>query len=154
MSVYILCRVLIAIFEQSTLGAISADLALKLEDIVFSQLRDVNPNELLSSSTRLANWRVFGQVLGHMSSLDFDNVQIRFTRQIEDWQDKVTKTTTTAAAREYESRIELLLLAMRNLHIPASEESSIATCRFLTELGNLFADAHGPTYQAGILPIA
>ncbi|RMZ75987.1 hypothetical protein DV738_g5177, partial [Chaetothyriales sp. CBS 135597] len=143
-SVYVLCRVLVAVFEQSTLAAITPELALKLEDIVFGQLRDVNPSDVLASNLRLANWRIFAIVLGRMSRLDFDNVTNRFLLQIEEWQAKVTKMTTTVSARDYEARIELLLLAMRNLHIPVSDNSASAVCRFLTELAKLFADAHGP----------
>ncbi|RMZ84830.1 hypothetical protein DV737_g993, partial [Chaetothyriales sp. CBS 132003] len=143
-SVYVLCRVLVAVFEQSTLAAITADLAAKLEDIVFIQLRDVNPSDVLTSSLRLANWRIFAQVLGHMSRVDFDAVTRRFLAQIEDWQARVTKTTTTVSAREYEARIELLLLAMRSLHIAVSDDGAPAVCRFLTDLAKLFADAHGP----------
>ncbi|RMD42726.1 hypothetical protein DV735_g2418, partial [Chaetothyriales sp. CBS 134920] len=143
-SVYVLCRVLVAVFEQSTLAAITPELAIKLEDIVFGQLRDVNPSDVLASNLRLANWRIFALVLGRMSRLDFDNVTSRFLLQIDEWQAKVTKMTTTVSARDYEARIELLLLAMRNLHIPISDTSAPAVCRFLTELAKLFADAHGP----------
>ncbi|ETN41939.1 uncharacterized protein HMPREF1541_03878 [Cyphellophora europaea CBS 101466] len=143
-SIYVLCRVLISIFEQSHISAITPDLALKLEDIVFCQLRDVDPNQLLGSSLRLANWRIYGQVLGCMSRLDFENVTERFTRQLDTWQGNVTKSSGTTAARDLESRIELLLLSMRNLHIPSSQEGARKSCEFLTTLGNLFADAHGP----------
>ena len=92
-SVYILCRVLMAIFEQSSRQALTPDTVVKLEDIVFTQLRDAEPSQLLSSSLRLANWRIFGQVLGHMSRLDFDSVTIKFTRQIDTWQSDVTKSS-------------------------------------------------------------
>lgn len=143
-SIYILCRVLITIFDQSTISAITPDLALKLEDIVFCQLRDVDPNQLLGSSLRLANWRIYGQVLGCMSRLDFDNVTERFTRQLDLWQNNVTRSTGTTAARDLESRVELLLLAMRNLHMPASPDGARKSCNFMTTLGNLFAEAHGP----------
>lgn len=143
-SVYILCRVLIAIFEQSTLAAITPDLAHKLEDIVFCQLRDMEANQLMGSSLRLANWRIFGQVLGCMSRLDFESVTQRFTNQLDYWQGNVTRSTGTLAARDLESRVELLLLAMRNLHIPTTQDDARKTCDFLTILGNLFADAHGP----------
>ncbi len=143
-SVFILCRVLIAIFEQSSKAALTPDPAGKLEDIVFTQLRDAEPNQLLNSSLRLANWRIFGHVLGHMSRLNLDSVTIRFTRQINMWQSDVTKSSGTIEARNLESKIELLLLAMRNLHISASSDSALITCEFLTALGNLFAEAHGP----------
>jgi hypothetical protein len=143
-SVYLLSRVLIAIFEQGTLVAITPDLAHKLEDIVFCQLRDMDSSQLLNSPLRLANWRIFGQVLGCMSRLDFGSVTQRYVNQLDLLQSNVTRSTGTLAARDLESRIELLLLAMRNLHIPVTQDHARNTCDFLTVLGNLFADAHGP----------
>ena len=143
-SVYILCRVLIAIFEQSTLLAISQDLANKLEDIVFTQIREVEPAQILTSSMRLANWRIYGEVLGHMSRLDFGNVTFRFTQQLDQWQQEFAKSSGTAAARDIESRVELLLLGMRHLHISATRETAFAVAEFLRTLAALFSDAHGP----------
>ncbi|ETI20817.1 hypothetical protein G647_07159 [Cladophialophora carrionii CBS 160.54] len=143
-SVYILCRVLIAIFEQSTLAAITQDLANKLEDIVFTQIREVEPAQILTSTIRLANWRIYGEVLGHMSRLDFGNVTFRFTQQLDQWQQDVAKSSGTAAARDLESRIELLLLGMRHLHIPPTREAAFAVADFLRTLAALFSDAHGP----------
>ena len=129
-SVYILCRVLIAVFEQSTLVAISQDLANKLEDIVFTQIREVEPAQILASSMRLANWRIYGEVLGHMSRLDFVNVTFRFTQQLDHWQQDFAKSSGTVAARDIESRIELLLLGMRHLHISATREATFAVADF------------------------
>lgn len=144
-SVYILCRVLFAIFvEQSSLSAITLDLFRKLEDIVFGQLKDVEPAQILTSSLRLANWRIYGQVLGQMSRLDFAHLSSRFTQQLEMWQLDFARSSGTAAARDLESRIELLLLSMRNLHIIATREASMEVSDFLRTLGALFVDAHGP----------
>jgi hypothetical protein len=143
-SVYILCRVLVAIFEQSTLTAITQDLANKLEDIVFTQIREVEPAQILTSTIRLANWRIYGEVLGHMSRLDFVNVTFRFTQQLDQWQQDVAKSSGTAAARDLESRIELLLLGMRHLHISATRDAAFGVADFLRTLAALFSDAHGP----------
>ena len=143
-SVYILCRVLIAIFEQSNLAAITQDLANKLEDIVFTQIREVEPAQILTSSIRLSNWRVYGEVLGHMSRLDFVNVTARFTQQLDTWQQEFAKSSATTTARDLESRLELLLLGMRHIHINASKETAYTVTEFLRTLAALFADAHGP----------
>lgn len=143
-SVYVLCRVLVSIYEQSSFPYITSDLADKLLDIVFSQLRDMDPTALLTSSLRLANWRIFGQVLGCMSRMDFWSVGQKFAHQLDTWQTAVTSSTGTLEARDLESRIELLLLAMRNLHVPATPEHAPKSRDFLVILGNLFADAHGP----------
>ncbi|EXJ84641.1 hypothetical protein A1O3_05311 [Capronia epimyces CBS 606.96] len=143
-SVYILCRVLIAIFEQSSLAAITQDLANKLEDIVFTQLREVEPAQILTSSIRLANCRIYGEVLGHMSRLDFIHVTARFTDQLKTWQQEFAKSSGTTAARDIESRLELLLLGMRHLHIAANRETASQVADFLYTLAALFSDAHGP----------
>lgn len=143
-SVYILCRVLVAIFEQSTLAAITQDLSNKLEDIVFTQMREVEPNQILTSSIRLANWKIYGEVLGHMSKLDFVNVTSRFTQQLGQWQQDFAKSDATTAARDFENRIELLLLGMRHLHISATRDTAAAVADFLRVLAALFAEAHGP----------
>ncbi|KAL6244165.1 Cell morphogenesis protein PAG1 [Rhinocladiella similis] len=143
-SVYILCRVLIAIFEQSNLEAITPDLAYKLEDIVFTQIKEVEPTQILSSSIRLANWRIYGQVLGHMSRVDFTNVSGRYTQQLDLWQQDFAKSQQTTTAREFESRLELLLLSMRHLHIATTREAAPTVCEFLRSLASRFSDAHGP----------
>lgn len=143
-SVYILCRVLIAIFEQSSLAAITQDLTFKLEDIVFTQIREVEPAQILSSSVRLANWRIYGEVLGHMSRLDFVNVTSRFTQQLDAWHQEFAKSSGTAAARDTESRLELLILGMRHIHITPTREAAKAVAAFLSTLAALFSDAHGP----------
>lgn len=143
-SVYILCRVLIAIFEQSNMAAITQDLANKLEDIVFTQMREVEPAQILSSNVRLANWRIYGEVLGHMSRLDFVNVTFRYTQQLENWQQEFAKSSGTAAARDIESRLELMLLGMRHLHITATRETAFTVAEFLRTVAALFSDAHGP----------
>ncbi|KIY01750.1 uncharacterized protein Z520_01888 [Fonsecaea multimorphosa CBS 102226] len=143
-SVYILCRVLIAIFEQSSLAAITQDLANKLVDILFTQIREVEPSQILSSTIRLANWKIYGEVLGHMSRLDFVNVTFRFTQQLEQWQLDFSKSPGTATARDIESRLELLLLGMRHLHISVAREAAPSVAEFLRTLAALFSDAHGP----------
>src|SRR5213079_3072749 len=62
-SVYLVCRVLIEIFNQSTLAAITHEMADRLEDIVFGQLKTVDPEQIANSPLRMANWRIYGQLL-------------------------------------------------------------------------------------------
>lgn len=143
-SVYILCRVLIAIFEQSSMAAITQDLANKLEDIVFTQIKEVEPSQILTSTIRLANWRIYGQVLGHMSRLDFVNVTARFTQQLDLWQGEFSKSSGTMVARDLEARLELLILGMRHIHISPTREAALPVADLLRTLAALFADAHGP----------
>jgi hypothetical protein len=142
-SVYLLCRVLIEVFQQSSLAAITPDLAGKLEDIVFQQLKDVDPAQILTSSLRLANWRIYGQVLGQMSGLDFLKVTSRFVHELDLYQAEIARNRVSAVAREAENRAELLILGMRHLRLTGASTSWTESCDFLKAVGNLFVNSHG-----------
>lgn len=144
-SIYILCRGLVEVFEQSTLAAITSDLALKLEDIVFVQLTAFEPHHLNTNKIRTANWRIYSHLLGRMSRIDFSKVTGRFLQQLKIWQqDIASSTATTAKAREFETRIELLLLSMQQLRLSTESVGFVQSCEFLQALAQLFADSHGP----------
>lgn len=53
-SVYLVCRVLIEIFNQSSLDSITLDMADRLEDIVFGQIKTVDPDQISASPLRLS----------------------------------------------------------------------------------------------------
>ena len=142
-SVYLVCRVLIEIFEQSSLSAITTDLAGRLEDIVFGQLKSVDPAQISGSSLRLANWRIYGQLLGHMSGVDFVSVTAKFVQELDACQKEIAKNPASTAAREAEGRAELLILAMRHLQIKTSNGSWLHSCNFVRAGANLFSIAHG-----------
>lgn len=103
-SIYILCRVLIEVIGQTTLECVTEDMADKLEDIIFNQLRSADPDTLLSSPLRMANWTLFGQLLGVMSSIDFERVTDRFFADLE----KIANTAT----KDTEARVELIVKGM------------------------------------------
>jgi hypothetical protein len=103
-SIYILCRVLIEVIGQTTLECVTEDMADKLEDIIFNQLRSADPDTLLSSPLRMANWTLFGQLLGVMSNIDFERVTDRFFADLE----KMANT----ANKDTEARVELVVKGM------------------------------------------
>lgn len=103
-SIYILCRVLIEVIGQTTLECVTEDMADKLEDIIFNQLRSADPDTLVSSPLRMANWTLFGQLLGVMSSIDFERVTDRFFADLE----KIANTAT----KDTEARVELIVKGM------------------------------------------
>ena len=163
-SVYLLCRVLVEIFAQSSLDAINSetpDLARKLEDIVFTQLRDVDPEQIMNSSLRLANWRIYGQVLGQMSSLDFVEVTSRFVAELEQCQHDIARNPGSTAAKDAENRAELLILGMRYIQVK-SGSCWQASLDFLRNIGSLFVSSHGPrikqaycqVFERLLLPLA
>jgi len=102
-AIYILCRVLIEVIGQTTLDRVTEDMA-KLEHIIFNQLKSADPDVLASSPLRLANWTLFGQLLGVMSSIDFERVTDRFFVDLEE--------CDNAGAATSEAKIALVVKGM------------------------------------------
>ena len=121
---------------------ITLPMAEKLEDIVFEQLQRTDPENLASTPFRLANWTIFSQLLGVMSSLNFVGVSRRFISALKTLQrDLHSKSVTT---KEAEDRVELIVLAMKNLNIRTQPEQAWReSCDFLYTLGEFFINSHG-----------
>lgn len=112
-SIYILCRVLIEVIGQTTLDCVTEDMADKLEDIIFNQLRSADPDTLASSPLRMANWTLFGQLLGVMSSIDFERVTDRFFADLE--------RMGGVAAKDTEAKVELVVRGMSYIKLRVSD---------------------------------
>lgn len=82
-SIYILCRTLIEIVQQTTVSVFGSDLCDKLEDVVYSQLKTTDPTVLTESPIRFCNWNIFAQLLGIMSEKRFVDVSDRFIADLE-----------------------------------------------------------------------
>lgn len=159
-SVYLVCRVLIEIFNQSTLQAITAEMAERLEDIVFGQLKTVDPDQIAASPLRMANWRIYGQLLGIMSESNFGSVSNRFLAELSQFQKDDFRLATT---KDAETKAELLVFGMRHLQIRTSPEDAWSrSCDFLLSVARLFVNSHGQSLKQAycqilesfLLPIA
>ena len=139
-SVYLLCRVLIEVFNRSDIASITLDMAAKLEEIVFTQLEGVDPDQIAVSSLRMANWRIYGQLLGIMSESNFASVSNRFLVNLEGLQQE---ETVKGPSDERDAKIELLILGMRHLRIRTHPETWPKSCEFMRSLARLFVNAHG-----------
>lgn len=139
-SVYLVCRVLIEIFHQSSLDSITLDMADRLEDIVFGQIKTVDPDQISASPLRMANWRIYGQLLGIMSELNFSSVANRFLGELERFQ---KEEAARGPSRDGDSKAELLILGMRYLKLPIDAESWPKSCEFMRSMARLFVNAHG-----------
>ncbi|WEW57354.1 Cell morphogenesis protein PAG1 [Emydomyces testavorans] len=140
-SVYLVCRVLIEIFHQSTIDAITREMADRLEDIIFGQLKTVDPDQIAASPLRMANWRIYSQLLGIMSEDNFASVTIRFLTELSQYQKEEGRASSV---KDTEARAELLIYGMRHLRLQAyPEDAWDRTCDFLYSLAKLFVDAHG-----------
>ena len=141
LSIYLLCRVLIEIYNQTDQASLTIQMAGKLEDIIFGQLKQTDRDQL-NSSFRRANWRIYCQLLGAMSGMNFHSVQDRFISELAMLQKELE--VRNAVNKEVEGRVVLLVIAMKHLRVktqpePAWEE----TCDFLYKMAGFFAESHG-----------
>ena len=142
-SIYLLCRVLIEVYNKSDVAILNPDLAKKIEEIIFSQLKGMEPEkDFHPYPFRYSNWKIYGQLLGVMSSSNFKSVTYRFINELAFYQqDLSVKGGATALV---DAKAELLIMAMRHMHVRAQPEASWKeSCEFLYRLGGFFADSHG-----------
>ena len=126
------------IFAQSTLANVTPDMADRLEDIIYKQLSAADPDYLDDSPLRQSNWVIFGQLLGAMSDMDFENVSRRFVEDLERMQLHV------APRRDIEGRAVLVIRGMRWLRVNHSTEASWDRfCDFMQALARVAANASG-----------
>lgn len=141
-SIYILCRVLIEVIGQSTLASITPEMEDKLEGIIYGQLKYIDPEVLVNSPLRLANWYLFGQLLGVMSEINFEKLADRFIADLEKLQRELV--IKSPANRETEGKMEMVLGGMRHLRIKIyPEDAWDQSCDFMISLGRLFSQSHG-----------
>ena len=142
LSIYLICRVIVEVYRQSTLECISTAMDDKLEDLIFDQLQRLDPERVQASPFHYANWNIYGQLLGVMSSLNFPNVSRRFVLALQTMQEDVG--SKGGPPREPDSRIELLVRAMRHLSIGTQNEAQWKdSCDFMCSLGKIFVSSHG-----------
>jgi hypothetical protein len=160
-SIYILCRVLIKVIGQSSLSAITPDMAVKLEDIIFSQLCQSDAQSLNMSPLRLSNWTLFAQLLGIMANLNFENVSDRFFQELERIQREYA--VKGSVNKSLEGSMELVVRGMGYLQLKMfPDEAWEQSCDFLLAFGKFFNAAQGQhikhTYcqvlEKFLLPIA
>ena len=146
LSIYLLCRVLIEVYNQSDIVCITPGLAERLEDIVFEQLQRIDPENLASSPFRLANWTIYGQLLGVMSSLNFVSVSRRFMLALKAFQRELN--SKNPSTKDIEDRLELIILATKNLDIKTQPEHAWKeSSEFLYTFGEFFLGAHGQSIK-------
>lgn len=160
-SIYLLCRVLIEVYNQTDVVRLSPGLADKIEDIIFVQLSHTEPEQIRSIPLRRINWKIFSQLLGVMSSTNLRNVSQRFLNELRMYQHE--SGIKGAITNQVESKVGYLILAMQHLHIRTQPEGPWKdSCDFLLTLGEFFLNSHGPqikhTYcqilEDLVLPIA
>ena len=137
-SVYLMCRVLVEIFNQSNLSSITPKLADHLVDILFSQILTIDPVQMAASPLRMANWRIYSRLLGIMSGMRFTSITSRFVSELANYQGDGNGLSKNA-----ESKAELIVLCMRYISIKTTPEAWDESCGFMRSLARLFVSSHG-----------
>ena len=141
-SIYLLCRVLIEVYNQSDVVAINPDLAGKIEDIIFTQLKNIEPDSFDIFPFRYANWKIYGQLLGIMSSTNLKSVSQHFVTELGYLQHDLS--SKGAVTNNLEQKADYLIMAMRHIHVKSQPDLAWKeSCEFLYKLGEYFVDSHG-----------
>ena len=145
LAIYLLCRVLIEIYKQSNISCITLPMCDKLEDLIMNQLVITEPEQLATSSFRLANCIIYGQLLGVMSEMRFHTVSQRFIQELKTAQiNLASKGGGPKDPKEAETKAELMILATRHLRLKTQPESVWnSSCDFLLAMAELFITSHG-----------
>lgn len=146
-SIYILCRMLIEIIKQTTLEALngpdgSLNTVGRLEDVIYGQIQNAEPDALSTSRVLYANWEIRGQLMGEMSGMRFQEVCEKYTKDLERAQQKLSVKGLTDA--KLASKTALLVKSMRWLKVRCEPDEVWAqVCRTLNTLAHFFAEVHG-----------
>ncbi|KAK7538126.1 cell morphogenesis N-terminal-domain-containing protein [Phyllosticta citribraziliensis] len=160
-SIYLLCRVLMEIIGQSSLSYVTEEMAERLEDIIYSQLKQADPDSLEESPLKNANWVIFGRLLGVMSDMNFDSVASRFVSDLKEMQKHLV--IKGLQPRAVEGKAVLIIRGMKYLRLKFQpEEAWSHSCDLMLSLGELFAGVHGQPvkhaychlFEEFLLPIA
>ncbi|KAJ2693538.1 Cell morphogenesis protein PAG1, partial [Coemansia sp. RSA 1285] len=119
-SVYILCRALSAVVSQLDASHLEGDLGDRLEELVFSQVKQVNTANLRKSQNRREIQDLYARLIGRISEIRFASMSDRFIAELE----RIPMVSGSG-----DERIVILLHNMRFLRlrvypIDALEESS------------------------------
>ena len=122
--------------------SLNPDLASKIEDIIFSQLKNMDPTSFEENPFRYANWKVYGQLLGVMSTTNLQGVCQRFVRELGIQQQNLN--VKGPVANNAEPKHEYLIKSMRHVHVKSQPDKSWKdTCEFLHKLAEHFVASHG-----------
>ncbi|KAF9115659.1 Cell morphoproteinsis protein PAG1 [Mortierella sp. AM989] len=114
-SLFIMSRSLIEIVKQVQKDTLPDELGFRLEETIFSQLENVDPEFVQRSSNRTANLNALVELMGSLSNVRFATVSDRFIAELEKY-----KTGVPVKDKDRDLRMEMLIRGMRYLNLKAS----------------------------------
>ncbi|KAK9766570.1 Cell morphogenesis protein PAG1 [Basidiobolus ranarum] len=125
---FILCRALIEVIKQLKSGSLPNDLGIKLEEVVFHQLKSADPEALLRSPAYRAIVNLYAELIGWLSNIRFTSMSDRFIAELE---------KEPQGGRE--SSYELIIRGMRCLKLKIYPADALEeTADFLQSCGKFF----------------
>ncbi|KAJ2391275.1 Cell morphogenesis protein PAG1 [Coemansia sp. RSA 2611] len=119
-SVYILCRALSAVVSQLDASHLDGDLGDRLEELVFGQVKQVNPANLRRSQNRREIQDLYAQLIGRISGIRFSSMSDRFIAELE----RIPMVSSGSDERIVELLHNMRFIRLRVYPIDALEESS------------------------------
>ena len=145
-SVHLLCRVLIEVVSQTSLSALTNAMAFRLESIIYNQLKGVETDSQRKLPINQANWRIFSQLLGVLSDIDFECVAGIYLTDLERFQNKLT--VKSALTKEFEAKANIHITSMRQLKLKFSTDQEWeSSCNFMHAIASFFSSVHGTTVK-------
>ncbi|KAF9361397.1 Cell morphogenesis protein PAG1 [Mortierella sp. AD094] len=114
-SLFIMSRSLIEIVRQVQKDTLPDELGFLLEETIFSQLENMDPEFIQRSSNRTANMNVLVELMGSLSNVRFATVSDRFIAKLEKY-----KTGVPVKDKDRDMSMEMLIRGMRYLNLKAS----------------------------------
>ncbi|KAJ2123145.1 Cell morphogenesis protein PAG1 [Coemansia sp. RSA 720] len=119
-SVYILCRALDAVVAQLDASHLEGDLGDRLEELVFGQVKQVNPANLRRSQNRREIQDLYARMIGRISGIRFSSMSDRFIAELE----RIPMVSSSSDERIVELLHNMRFIRLRVYPIDALEESS------------------------------
>ncbi|KAJ2142488.1 Cell morphogenesis protein PAG1, partial [Coemansia sp. RSA 678] len=119
-SVYILCRALDAVVAQLDASHLEGDLGDRLEELVFGQVKQVNPANLRRSPNRREIQDLYARMIGRISGIRFSSMSDRFIAELE----RIPMVSSGSDERIVELLHNMRFIRLRVYPIDALEESS------------------------------
>lgn len=142
---FILCRALIDILLQTDLNSLGKQTAGRLEQLIFSgnlSSEAIDPGKLQKSSMHFAKWNINIEVLGVLSQLRFEGINMRFNQELKYYQDQLSLKGSIDPVQE--ARACQVLKAMGQLRptaVPADRWISFCNC--MLSIAEFFGQIHG-----------
>ncbi|KII91186.1 hypothetical protein PLICRDRAFT_135155 [Plicaturopsis crispa FD-325 SS-3] len=136
-SIYIMCRVLIAVLQSISKDALGEALGYSLEETTFEQFRKPDLKLLALSANHRINAELYATLLGHIANVRFVSVTDRFLGEL-------SPVASGQVPKDLDMKYENLVKGLKHIQIKVwPPEAFEEAAEFMESLSKSFANAHG-----------